>query len=105
MLGKELTVPSTQSLEELRRSLYVSEEKGEGSRGETRCVHRSILSIARPCIFNARQPRRRRRDHRDGCWLTEDGMRSSPPTGVGLPASALRSGANLDVVSSAGRSP
>ena len=41
MLGKEVSVPCTQPLQELRRSLYVGEEQGEGSRGETCRAHRS----------------------------------------------------------------
>jgi hypothetical protein len=41
MLGKEIAVPFAQSLQELRRSLYVSEEQGEGSRGETCRAHLS----------------------------------------------------------------
>ena len=40
MLGQELAVPCTQPLQELRRSLYVSEEEGDGSRGESRRAHR-----------------------------------------------------------------
>ena len=43
MLGKELAVPCTQALQELRRSLYVSEEEGDGSRGESRRAHRMNL--------------------------------------------------------------
>ena len=39
MLGKEVAVPCTEPLQELRRSLYVSEEQGEGSRGETCRAH------------------------------------------------------------------
>ena len=43
MFGKELAVLCTQPLQELRRSLYVSEEEGEGSRGESRRAHRMNL--------------------------------------------------------------
>jgi len=68
MLSKELAVPSTKPFQELGRSLYVSEEEGEGSRGETRRAHR-IKALYRSAGSSTARQRQVRRQRRSGRFL------------------------------------